>query len=58
MDSPAFNVWSTVLLLLLIIMCILMHIFTIKGLLTGKILGLTHGWSAKAYDEDHGDKEV
>lgn len=58
MDSPAFNVWSTVLLLLLIIMCILMHIFTIKGLLTGKILGLPHGWSAKAYDEDHGDKEV
>lgn len=58
MDSPAFNVWSTVLLVLLIIMCIVMHIYTIKGLFTGKVLGLMHGWRARAYHENHGDKEA
>ncbi|KAL4967593.1 putative malic acid transport protein [Aspergillus stella-maris] len=44
MDSPAFYVWSTVLLLLLVIMWVGVHIFTLKGLLTGKILGLERGW--------------
>ncbi|KAL4937439.1 hypothetical protein BDV06DRAFT_232595 [Aspergillus oleicola] len=44
MDSPAFYVWSTVLLLMLVIMWIVVHIFTLKGIFTGKILGLERGW--------------
>jgi hypothetical protein len=39
MDSPAFKVWSTVLLLLLVIIWIVNQILTAKGLYTGKILG-------------------
>lgn len=39
MDSPAFKVWSTVLLLLLVIIWAVNHIFTIKGLNTGEIWG-------------------
>ena len=58
MDSPAFKVWSTALLLLLLVICIIVHIFTIKGLLTGRILGLAHGWRADAYHDNHGDKNV
>ncbi|KAJ5433327.1 uncharacterized protein N7458_012483 [Penicillium daleae] len=39
MDSPAFKVWSTVLLLLLVIIWAVNHIFTIKGMNTGEIWG-------------------
>lgn len=44
MDSPAFKVWSTALLLILLMITIANHIFTIKGLISGKLLGLKHGW--------------
>ncbi|KAL4913892.1 voltage-dependent anion channel [Aspergillus aurantiobrunneus] len=44
MDSPAFDAWSTVLLLLLVVLWIVVHIFTVKGIVTGKILGLEAGW--------------
>lgn len=39
MDSPAFKVWSTVLLLLLVIIWIVNQILTAKGIYSGKILG-------------------
>ncbi|KAL4876431.1 voltage-dependent anion channel [Aspergillus karnatakaensis] len=44
MDSPAFDVWSTVLLLLLVVMWIVETGLTLKGIATGKIFGLESGW--------------
>lgn len=44
MDSPAFKVWSTALLLILLMITIANRIFTVKGLIFGKLLGLKHGW--------------
>ncbi|KAJ9481799.1 hypothetical protein VN97_g11662 [Penicillium thymicola] len=38
MDSSAFKVWSTALLLMLIIVWIVLHFFTAKGLYSGKVL--------------------
>ncbi|OKL56090.1 hypothetical protein UA08_08779 [Talaromyces atroroseus] len=39
MHSPAFNVWSTILLIMLLLIWIANHVFTIKGLITGSLLG-------------------
>lgn len=58
MDAPAFKVWSTTLFILILVICIALHIFTIKGLITGKVLGLAHGWRKGAYRDDIGDKDV
>ncbi|KAL4924254.1 putative malic acid transport protein [Aspergillus undulatus] len=44
MDSPAFDVWSTALLLMLVVMWIVVNVLTLKGIATGKILGLENGW--------------
>ncbi|KAL3480541.1 voltage-dependent anion channel [Aspergillus californicus] len=44
MDSPAFDVWSTVLLLVLVLLAIVINVFTLKGIVTGKVFGLEHGW--------------
>ncbi|KAH1930288.1 hypothetical protein KXV37_000879 [Aspergillus fumigatus] len=52
MDSPAFDVWSTALLLLLVIIAIVNTLFTIKGIITGEVLGLEHGWRKEAYQDD------
>lgn len=49
MDSTAFKVWSTALTLMLVIIWLVNHLFTIKGLITGRILGLEHGWRAHRY---------
>ncbi|RAK84917.1 hypothetical protein BO79DRAFT_274346 [Aspergillus costaricaensis CBS 115574] len=58
MDSPAFKVWSTALTLMLLILWIVNHIFTIKGLITGQILSLQHGWRAGHYQAGEVDKQV
>ncbi|KAE8146584.1 voltage-dependent anion channel [Aspergillus avenaceus] len=58
MDAPAFKVWSTVLLLVLLIIWIANHIFTIKGLITGRILGLEHGWKFGRYGLQDDEKHV
>ncbi|KAJ5276344.1 hypothetical protein N7524_002497 [Penicillium chrysogenum] len=50
MDSPAFDVFSTALLLLLVLMWVVIQIFTLKGIVTGRVLGLDHGWR-KRYDD-------
>lgn len=58
MDSEAFKVWSTVLLLILLIIGIINHIFTIKGIYTGKVLGLENGWKnspRNGQDDEHHD---
>lgn len=54
MDSPAFAVWSTALLLMLVVLWAVNHVFTIKGIITGKVLGLDHGWKWK-YTSESGD---
>ncbi|KAJ5185072.1 C4-dicarboxylate transporter/malic acid transport protein [Penicillium cf. griseofulvum] len=50
MDSPTFDVFSTALLLLLVIIWIIIQIFTLKGIVTGGVFGLDHGWR-KRYDD-------
>lgn len=52
MKSPAFDVWSTALAILLVLITLNNHIWTIKGLFLGTILGLEKGW--KVRDEDDG----
>ncbi|KAL4781119.1 voltage-dependent anion channel [Aspergillus varians] len=44
MDSPAFNVWSTALLLMLLVLWAVVNAFTLKGIVTGRIFGLEEGW--------------
>ncbi|KAJ6138133.1 hypothetical protein N7471_004619 [Penicillium samsonianum] len=50
MDSPAFDVFSTALLLLLVLVWVIIQILTLKGIVTGQVLGLDHGWR-KRYDD-------
>lgn len=47
MDSPAFRVVSTGLLLLLLVMWIGAQVLTVWGIITGRILGLQQGWRGK-----------
>lgn len=47
MDSPAFAVVSTALFLILLTMWFVVQILTIKGIITGRILGLEHGWKRR-----------
>lgn len=50
MDSPAFAVVSIALLLILLLMWFAVQILTIKGIFTGRILGLEHGWKQRPLD--------
>lgn len=50
MDSPAFDVFSTALLLLLVLIWVIIQILTLKGIVTGQVLGLDQGWR-KRYDD-------
>ena len=50
LDSEAFKVWSTVLALLLVIIWLVNTIFTIQGVITGKLLGLNRGWRRVVYE--------
>ncbi|EEP77843.1 predicted protein [Uncinocarpus reesii 1704] len=58
MKSPAFDVWSTALTIILILITINNHIWTIKGLLLGTIFGLEKGWRYhdEALDAEGRDK--
>ena len=60
MDSPAFAVVSTALLLILLVMWFAVQILTIKGLFTGRILGLEHGWKRRplASGDSAGNKDA
>ncbi|KAL2851684.1 voltage-dependent anion channel [Aspergillus pseudodeflectus] len=51
MDSPAFDVWSTALLLMLVVLAIVVNLFTIKGIVTGKVFGLERGWRVPKGEE-------
>ncbi|KAJ5675951.1 hypothetical protein N7462_008848 [Penicillium macrosclerotiorum] len=44
MDSPAFAVVSTGLLLILLLLWLVVQGLTIKGIITGRIFGLDRGW--------------
>ena len=50
MESPAFDVFSTALLLLLVLMWVIIQLLTLKDIVTGRVLGLDHGWG-KPYDD-------
>lgn len=61
MHSPAFRVWSTALLLILLILWFWNQIYTIKGIITGHVLGLDRGWKWKYLPEsgtEAGSKEA
>ncbi|KAL4865763.1 hypothetical protein BDV12DRAFT_187943 [Aspergillus spectabilis] len=47
MDSPAFDVWSTALLLMLVLLWIVVTLFTLKGTATGRIFRLEDGWKVR-----------
>ncbi|KAJ5774148.1 C4-dicarboxylate transporter/malic acid transport protein [Penicillium paradoxum] len=53
MDSAAFAVVSTALLLLLLVIWITIQILTLKGIFTGRLLGLDHGWRRRRHDREH-----
>jgi hypothetical protein len=60
MESPAFAVVSTALLLILLVIWFVVQILTIKGLFTGRVLGLEHGWNRRDPDrrDSAGTKDV
>lgn len=59
MDSPAFRVWSTALLLMLLMLWFTNQILTLKGIITGKVLGLDKGWRWKyLLESEDGDKRA
>lgn len=61
MASPAFQVWSTALLLILLVLWFWNQIYTIKGIITGHALGLDRGWKWKYLPEsgnEDGRKEA
>ncbi|KAJ5633624.1 C4-dicarboxylate transporter/malic acid transport protein [Penicillium herquei] len=57
MDSSAFAVFATALLLIMLIMWIGNQILTLKGMISGRIFGLEHGWSPEVMDLTE-DKEA
>ncbi|CAK4017508.1 voltage-dependent anion channel [Lecanosticta acicola] len=57
LDSVAFNVWSTVLTVLLVLLWLVNAAATIAGLLNGKLLGLEKGWRGVYLDEVKEDEE-
>jgi tellurite resistance protein TehA-like permease len=48
--STAFTVFSTGLLIVLIVMWVVHQILTLKRIVTGHLLSLEHGWGMKASD--------
>lgn len=40
LDSPVLHVWSTILIVLLVIIWLANHVLTIRGILTGQLVGL------------------
>lgn len=59
MDSPAFAVFSTGLLLVMLVMWIGNQVLTLRGIITGRILGLEHGWCrGPSRGTGTGNKEV
>ena len=51
MDSETFKVWSTTLLIMLIIIFLCVAVGTLHGVFTGKLLCLSEGWKRKVGEE-------
>lgn len=49
LDATAFKVWSTVLAVMLVIIWLFNMSMSIKGIITGSLLGLDKGWKAQSY---------
>ncbi|KAJ5579740.1 uncharacterized protein N7459_005725 [Penicillium hispanicum] len=58
MASPAFAVVSTALLVVLVLMWAVNQILTVKGIITGRILGLECGWHCPGRGDTAGTKDV
>ncbi|KAK3306343.1 voltage-dependent anion channel [Chaetomium strumarium] len=54
LDSAAFKVWSTALAVMLVAIWLLNMVLTIRGVVTGSLFGLEHGWRSGAA---HGGKQ-
>ncbi|KAK4234642.1 putative malic acid transport protein [Achaetomium macrosporum] len=52
LDAAAFKVWSTALAVMLVVIWLLNMALTIKGVVTGSLLGLEHGWRSRIVDND------
>lgn len=51
LPAEAFNVWSTVLVVLLVVLWLFNITASITGALNGKVFGLHRGWQARYADE-------
>lgn len=51
LPSQAFNIWSTVLALLLVVLWVLNIGASVTGVANGKVLGLERGWRAQYTDD-------
>lgn len=51
LDSAAFKVWSTALAIILVIIWLLNMFMTIKGVISGSLLGMDKGWKVKVCDK-------
>ena len=58
LDAPAFKGWSTALAAMLVILWIVITILTIRGVFTGQLLGLKHGWRKESYKHDRAGNSV
>jgi len=56
LDSRAFAVWGTALAIMLVIIWLVNSFLTLKGVFTGSILELEHGWNKKAYRDQQIEK--
>ena len=56
LDAPAFKGWSTALATMLVILWTINTILTIRGVFTGQLLGLEHGWRKESYKHDREEK--
>lgn len=50
MDFTAFAVFSTGLFIILVVMWVVNQVLTLKGIVTGHLLGLEQGWRERAGD--------
>ena len=55
LNSEAFQVWSTALTIMLVIIWLVNMLLTLKGAVTGKLLGLSHGWRRHPVSEVNGN---
>lgn len=56
MDSPALHVWSTVLVVTLVVITIWVSLCTVKTIATGEVFELENGWRRSRLEVLEGSK--